>query len=721
MAGRRVKLSVFHEMVERRKLQAGSRFGGMVGGAFGAIVALYSVLLLSVAPAVAEPEPAMVSEQAIDADSAIESVDIVTNEDSVEVEEGTAIEELTSAALPIPSQTYSETREPCATQSPLKKPFFGDLHVHTRYSLDASTQGTRTTPEQAYQFARGERIPIQPWTESGEALRSLQLSRPLDFAMVSDHAELIGEVYMCNTPEYDGYKSWQCIFYRNWSRGAFYLFNYMATMEQAHMGQCGEDGERCLEAALLPWQEMQEAAERYYDRSEDCEFTTFVGYEWTGMNGSNGGNLHRNVVFRNAEVPELPTSFIDAPAAHLLWDSLEENCNGVGNTCESLVIPHNSNYSAGSMFSGLTDDGAPMTEEYALSRARFEPLVEIMQHKGSSECFFQAGVTEDELCAFEQLPKDNIAGFNDPPTPDTGFVRKVLADGMVIENTLGINPYRLGVIASTDTHLGTPGAAREDLFLGHGGAGVPAETEIPPGLPDELEYNPGGLAVLWAHENSRDALFDAMQRRETYGTSGPRITSRFFAGWDFPADLCGAPDRIARGYADGVPMGSMLPARPGAQNRPTFLVAASQDAGTSSEPGTPLQRLQVIKGWVDAGGERHERVIDVAGNANNGASVDVQSCATSGSGFADLCAVWEDTDFDPNERAYYYSRVVENPTCRWSQRMCAAAGVDCARPDTITEGYEGCCSAEHRPIVQERAWTSPVWYSPTASAAGPQE
>ena len=616
----------------------------------------------------------------------------------------------------LPAAAESE-RAPCATQAPQKQAFFGDLHVHTRYSLDASTQGTRTTPAQAYQFARGERIGIQPWTQDGKAQRSLQLSRPLDFAMVSDHAELIGEVYMCNTPEYEGYNSWQCLIYRHWSRGAYYLFNYMATIEQSHLGQCGDNDELCLRAALQPWQATQQAAEDFYDRSADCEFTTFVGYEWTGMDSSNGGNLHRNVVFRSAQVPRLPASFIDEPAAHLLWSSLQENCNGLGDDCDALVIPHNSNYSAGSMFTGLMDDGAPMTEEYAVLRAEFEPLVEIMQHKGASECYFKAGFTEDELCAFEQLPKDNIAGFNDPPTPDTGFVRKVLVDGLVIEGELGVNPYQFGVIASTDTHLGTPGAAREDLFLGHGGAGVSAEKEAPVGLPDELIYNPGGLAVLWARENTRDALFDAMRRRETYGTSGPRIISRFFAGWDLSADLCRAPNRIEQAYAGGVPMGSVLSAGPSAQVQPSFLVTASQDAGTPDVPGTPLQRLQVIKGWVDASGKHHERTIEVAGNADNGAAVDLQSCAISGSGFADLCTVWVDKDFDPSERAYYYSRVVENPTCRWSQRICAAASVNCALPETVSEGYEGCCDAQHRPIVQERAWSSPIWYSPTSASS----
>jgi hypothetical protein len=609
---------------------------------------------------------------------------------------------------------YSEARAPCAYVAPLKQAFFGDLHVHTRYSLDAATQGTRTTPAQAYQFALGERIGIQPWTEEGRAQRSLQLARPLDFAMVSDHAELIGEVHMCNTPELEGYNSWECKVYRNWPRGAFYLFNFMATMRQTHLGLCGEDGALCLRAALKPWQEMQEAAERYYDRSSECSFTTFVGYEWTGMNPPSGGNLHRNVVFRNAEVPRLPASFIDEPSAQALWGSLDEHCNDNDNGCDALVIPHNSNLSAAAMFNSLADDGKPMSKQYAATRARYEPLVEIMQHKGASECYFEPGVTEDELCAFEQLQKDNIAGLNNPPTADTGFVRKVLTDGLELEQDLGVNPYQFGVIASTDTHLGTPGAVQEDQFLGHGGDGVPAADEVPPGLPEKLEYNPGGLAVLWAQENTRDALFDAMRRREAYGTSGPRIISRFFGGWNFPADLCASPDRIERAYAQGVPMGSSLPDGQDAQLLPTFLVAASQDVGTANSPGIPLQRLQVIKGWIDAKGQRQERVLDVAGDADNGAFVDPKTCATGGPGFAELCTVWVDKEFDPAARAYYYSRAVENPSCRWSQRMCVAAAVDCARPDTIGEGYEGCCAAEHRPVIQERAWSSAIWYSPPA-------
>ena len=616
-----------------------------------------------------------------------------------------------SASDAVIERQYSELREPCAEVAPLKRPFFGDLHVHTRYSLDASTQGTRTTPAQAYGFAQGESVGIQPWSKEGEPLRSLQLARPLDFAMISDHAELIGEVHMCNTPGVEGHDSWECLLYRHWPRGAYYLFNATASLRAAHLGLCGEDDELCKKASLVPWEDTLRAAERYYDRSADCSFTTFVGYEWTGLQPSSGGNLHRNVVFRNGTVPDLPLSYIDAPSARQLWDGLESACNGLDNACEALVIPHNSNMSAGYMFNELEDDGTPMGVEYARLRARYEPLVEIMQHKGASECYFKSGVTRDELCAFESLSQDNIAGFDNPPQPDTGFVRPALTAGLALQQRLDVNPYHFGVIASTDTHLGTPGASREEAFLGHGGAGTPAGDSVPPGLPDNVEFNPGGLAVVWARENSRDALFDAMLRRETYATSGPRIVSRFFGGWDFPAQMCDSPDRMQLGYDEGVPMGSDLPPV-GEGERPTFMIAASQETRAQDVPGTLLQRIQIVKGWTDEAGGRHEAVYEVAGNAQNGAAVNTATCETSGPGYNALCSVWTDREFDPSRPAYYYSRVLENPSCRWSQRMCNNAGVDCTRPETISEGYEPCCETTHRAVVQERAWSSPIWYRP---------
>ncbi|WP_101760468.1 DUF3604 domain-containing protein [Oceanicoccus sp. KOV_DT_Chl] len=608
---------------------------------------------------------------------------------------------------------------PCTDRTPLRRAFFGDTHVHTKYSLDASTQDTRTTPAQAYQFAKGEKIGIQPWSDDGQPLRYLQLARPLDFAMVTDHAELMGEVSICNTPGLDGYGSWQCMIYRNFPRVGYYLFNATAMSMKTRLGFCGDDGQICIQAASMPWQEMQQAATDAYDQSENCEFTSFVAFEWTGVSSSSDGaqNRHRNVIFRNDAVPSLPINSVETPAAHQLWDSLDEQCIDAGTGCDVIVIPHNSNLSDGSMFTGMRGD-QPITATDARQTARFETLVEVMQHKGSSECFFgaYAGVPEDELCAFEQLPYNNFSGQSfesqrEIPRPEGDFLREVLRDGLRYQQKLGVNPFKWGFIGSTDTHLGAPGATAEDNFLGHGGAGEPASESVNV-LPDALEFNPGGLAVLWAEQNTRDSLFAAMRRREAFGTSGPRMTVRFFGGWDYPQNLCEQADFVEQGYAGGVPMGGDLTLAANAQMAaPRFAVQASKDPGDINGSGTPLQRIQIIKGWVDAKGVSQEAIYEVAGNPDNGAAVNLSSCETRGSGYQQLCTVWQDPAFNAEENAWYYARVVENPTCRWSQKICAGNGVDCSNPKTITDGLEACCSEEHRPVIQERAWTSPIWYN----------
>ena len=620
-----------------------------------------------------------------------------------------------SFSVAITKTAYAAAQVPqqCTLYNPLRTAFFGDTHVHTKYSLDASTQDTRTTPAQAYQFARGARIGIQPWTAQGEALRSMQLSRPLDFTAVTDHAELLGEVSICNTPGMEGYGSWACKLYRGWPRAAYYLFNYMSSVEASHLGFCGDNGQLCKSAALGPWRETQQAAEEAYDRSDACSFTSFVAYEWTGVTPVSG-NLHRNVIFRNEQVPEFPFSWIDGPSKEALWEALDRQCINAEGDCDVLTIPHNSNLSGGLMFTLAGPDGKLETAEQARWRARMELLAEVTQHKGTSECFFGAG-TRDELCAFEQLPYQTFKGQNSrylltPPDANVGFLREVMLQGLQEQQRIAANPFKWGWVGSTDTHLGAPGAVSEQGFLGHGGAGVPAKDNIPPGLPDDLEFNPGGLAVLYAEENTRDSLFDAMRRKEAYATSGPRIGVRFFAGWDYPENLCEQTDMLARAYSGGVPMGGDLPSAD-ANAVPRFVVHASKDVGTQSFPGTDLQRVQIIKGWVDQAGEAHTEIFDVAGDANNGASVDLSSCQRQGRGASSLCSVWQDPDFNASDNAYYYARVVENPSCRWSQYICSINKVDCANPQTITEGLENCCSAEHRPIIQERAWTSPIWYT----------
>jgi hypothetical protein len=554
---------------------------------------------------------------------------------------------------------------------------------------------------------------IQPYDREGRPGRTIRLGRPLDFAAITDHAEVFGEVRICQTPGLPGHDSSICRLYRWLPRIAFYMMNgdTIGAEEPIRYAFCGADGRTCLDAAREPWQEVRDAAEAAYDRTSACRFTTFVAYEWSLSPGS--VNLHRNVIFRNAAVPDLPASSLDARTPEALWARLRADCLDAGAGCDVLAIPHNSNLSAGRMFRVEGPGLPPLTADAARTRATMEPLVEIMQHKGESECLTGLDTT-DEQCGFEKLPYDRFGGKYHAdllfPPRRGSFVREGLGTGLAAAMRVGANPFHVGFIGSTDTHIAAAGLVDEEGHPGHGGASAALRHEGPV-LPDDIEYNPGGLAVLWAEENSRDALFAAMRRREAYATSGPRLVVRTFGGWGFMPSLCEDREFAARGYAGGVPMGGDLPPPPEPGAAPRLAIAALRDPDPA-RPGAMLERLQVIKVWLD-GDRSREQVVDVAGAVGAAATLDPHTCRPTARGAHALCTVWTDPDFDPRVPAAYYVRVLETPSCRWNTYVCNAAGVTCDRPATVPPGLASCCDPAVPKVGQERAWTSPIWYMPT--------
>lgn len=624
---------------------------------------------------------------------------------------------LTSACGPADEAPPWDHLGRCASFDPLRRPLFGDLHVHTALSLDANLQGTRLGPGDAYRFARGQKVGIQPYDPQGNALRSTELARPLDFAAVTDHAEFIGAIGVCTTPGAPGYDSADCVAFRDTPDAAFVSLNALLTQPVGAAlppELCGIDASFCKRPVRDAWDEIQAAAEAAYDRTSACTFTSFVGYEWSGNPTVEAKNLHRNVIFRSDVVPAAPIGYFDRSTPEGLWSALHEQCIDRKDGCDVLTIPHNSNLSGGLMFQETDSVGAPFSASYAKERHAMEPLVEVFQHKGSSECA-PGTPAGDELCGFERLPYDGLSSAaldlpRDPPPGD--FVRAALGVGLRLSTELGANPFEYGFIASTDTHIATPGNVSEVGFPGHGGAGKSNRDSLPLGLPDVAAFNPGGLAVVWAEENARDAIFAALRRRETYGTSGPRIVLRFFGGFDYDAGLCSAPDFEKRGYAGGIPMGGVLGPPPSAGASPRFAVSALRDSGTAAQPGAELQRIQIVKGWLEGGVPRFS-VHDVAGDPQNGATVDPATCAPRGAGFDSLCTVWTDPTFDASQPAFYYARVLENPTCRWHAWVCLAAPpLDCGTPTSVPAGWEGCCDTRWPRTGQERAWSSPIWYRP---------
>ena len=587
--------------------------------------------------------------------------------------------------------------DPAIDSNPNRNAYFGDLHVHTFYSLDAFIFGTRTTPHDAYRYAKGE-------TLAHPAGFEMQLSRPLDFQAVTDHASYLGMLPAMANPASSVGTHPLAMALRD-ARTAPEKLAYFLETVPVLLGSSGGVDLLDLDIVGDAWQDIVETAERHNDPGA---FTAFIGYEYT-TSGPEGANLHRNVIFRGGDAPDLPFSAIDSRNPEDLWDWMD-GLRALG--IESLAIPHNSNRSNGMMF-GLSDRaGRPIDAVYANQRLRNEPLVEVTQVKGTSDTHPMLS-PNDEWADFGI--SNQRAGSPLPSKPRGSYVRDALLRGIAMEADRGSNPYRFGLIGSSDTH--NAGAAfREDNYVGKLGvvdATALLRGSVPPGDGEEAmpENHPAdgrtwgasGLAGAWAESNTRDAIYDAFRRKETFATSGPRIRVRFFAGPDIDGSLFHAEDAIAAAYDRGVPMGADL--SPEAGSPPGFFVWALRDPAT-----VPLQRLQVVKGWVEDG-ESFERVYDVACSdggtvdaathrcPDNGATVDIATCAVSRDrGASELSAIWADPAFEPGQHAFYYARVLENPKCRWSTWDAIRAGVS-PNPDMYA-------------TIQDRAWSSPIWTRP---------
>lgn len=640
----------------------------------------------------------------------------------------------TTTALAPSGRPYSETREACAHRDPRRQVFWGELHVHSARSMDAWLWDVRGGPDDVYRFGRGEEILLPPLDERGRGTRPVKLERPLDFVALTDHADFQGEVALCTREDSPDFDTPTCRKYRGddpdspdrnarmglLSRG---LHPDASGTPLRSEVLCGADGALCRDAMTTVWEEQQAAAERHYDRSAECRFTTFHAYEYTAT--PDLAKVHHNVIFRNANVPKAPIPWIDVPDVYDMWSRLERECQGAGIGCDVITLPHNSNLSNGNMFA-VTGTDLPLETQRARAqlRADLERLAEITQIKGDSECrngMWNVIGANDEFCDYEQWRgpeyedcRDGTgkgALFDQGCVARSDFLRHTLLEGFREQKRLGVNPYKLGFIGATDSHNATPSDVEEYSYDGWGGISDASpeqrltKPEAAVTLTHPARSNPGGIAGVWAEENSRDALFDAMERRETFATSGPRMTARFFGGWGLPSDLCAMPDLVERGYAMGVPMGGDLPARPQGASAPSFVVSALRDVGAPGHPGGLLQRVQIVKGWVDEQDRLHQVVYDVAGGPND-ASVDAATCEPRGEGHESLCQVWTDPDFDPETSAVYYVRVLENPSCRWTARQCLALPAE-RRPSA--------CSDPVIPTtIQERLWTSPIWYEAAA-------
>ena len=591
------------------------------------------------------------------------------------------------------------------------RPFFGDTHLHTSFSMDAGAAGARIDPRGAYRFARGEEV----MASSGQPAK---LSRPLDFLVVTDHSDGFGFFPLIFSGDPSILADPQG---RKWN-------------EMIHSGQGAEAamdmvvnfGKGTISKAIFPvpgtksyqsaWKEVIDAAETYNDPGR---FTAFIGYEWTSNTG--GNNLHRNVIFRDngdkaSQVEPLTTQKpLGSDNPRDLWKWMTDYEAKTGGSV--LAIAHNGNLSNGTMFPIIKSfTGKKVDKEYVEQRAKWERLYETTQMKGTGEAhpFLSPN---DEFADFELWDNANLdlTVLKKPEMLEFEYTRSALKNGLKLERDLGTNPYKFGLVGSTDSHTGLT-TAEEENFFGKISSGEPSPERLhavfqnnPSNGAKRMDWQVGasGYAAVWATENTRASLWDAMERKETYATTGPRMVVRFFGGWDFsPAD---AESRLPAnaGYTKGVPMGGDLRDAPQGK-APTFLVAALKDP-----IGANLDRYQIIKGWLDENGQSQEKIYDVAWSGDRkpgangklpavGDTVNVENASwTNTIGAPELIAVWRDPDFDPSKPAFYYGQVLEIPTPRWTAYDAKFFGVK-PLDGTVMK-------------LQERAYTSPIWYTPGKS------
>ena len=574
-----------------------------------------------------------------------------------------------------------------------KSAYFGDLHIHTSWSFDAFVFNVKIGPEDAYRFGKGEAI-------DHVGGRKIKIGRPLDFMAVTEHAEYMG-LYLQLTDKDSGLANSAL------AKDLRSTDRQQSTDGFNKLGASMGSGKPIAELDNQPfrkniWKRVVSIADKHNDPGT---FTTFPAYEWTVTsrtpdNVSVARNLHRNVIFRSSQVPEIPFSNFDSKNPEDLWKWMDQQrTKGI----EVLAIPHNANKSDGLMYPSTYWDGQALDADYANLRMRNEPISEVSQIKGSSMTH-PALSPDDDFADFEIT---NLT-FGTAPiqsNPQGSYVRQALKDGLAFQNKIGANPYKFGFIGSTDSHNGSS-PAEEYNYSGKIGIVDFSDKQRRSGQENPARWDrwsAGSLAGVWATENTRAALFDAMQRKETFATSGPRIKVRFYGAWDFPTGILDQENWATTASKVGVPMGSDLSPANDKNKVPSFLVWAIKDAESGN-----LDRIQIIKGWIDKDGNTHEKVFEAAwsGNrtldANNklaaiGNTVDIANASFDNSiGSISLKTVWTDPEFDATQDAFYHARVLEIPTPRWSTFDAKAMGLPV--PKDVPAA------------IQERAWSSPIWY-----------